>query len=233
MAELRQITPLLDLAKILGKIGAQLIESPIKSISIKCYGNIEDSKPISLSYLIGLLQDITDTRLNFINAAIIAEERGISFSHSMDTEIISFSNMIQVSLTTQNGEVQLGGSVFGDKHFRIINVQGYGLDFRPEGNMIFVQNRDVPGVIGKVGTLLSKADVNIGEYLLGRTDNNEMAYLVIKVDGQVSSDLLEELIMSSFIFSGNSSNELGAASKPSDELSLLVDCSCLLRFSIF
>ena len=68
--------------------------------------------------------------------------------------------------------------------------------------MIFVQNRVVPGVIGKVGTLLSKADVNIGEYLLGRTDNNEMAYSVIKVDGQVSSDLLEKLLKMDEILSG-------------------------------
>ena len=81
LSELKQIAPLLDLAKILGKIGAQLVESPIQSISVECYGDIEDSKPISHSYLIGLLQNMTDTRLNFVNAAVIAQERGISFSH--------------------------------------------------------------------------------------------------------------------------------------------------------
>jgi len=193
MAELRQIAPLLDLAKILGKICSQMAESPIKSISIECYGNIEDSKPISLSYLIGLLQNMTDTRLNFVNAAVIAKERGISFSHSLNTESISFSNMIRVCLTTQEEDMLLGGSVFGEDHFRIVNILGYELDFRPEGNMIFVRNKDVPGVIGKVGLLLSEANVNIGEYLLGRSEKSEMAYSVIKVDDQVTSDLLDQL----------------------------------------
>ena len=95
----------------------------------------------------------------------------------------------------------LSGSVFGTNHFRIVNVLGYSLDFNPEGNMLFVQNKDIPGVIGKVGSLLSDAKVNIGEFLLGRSDEGDMAYSVIKIDDHLQSDLLAQLIQMDEILS--------------------------------
>lgn len=70
---------------------------------------------------------------------------------------------------------------------------GYEVDVRPEGNMLFVQNKDVPGVIGKVGMALGKSEVNIAEYLLSRTANNNFAYSIIKFDGIIDEILLEEL----------------------------------------
>ena len=70
---------------------------------------------------------------------------------------------------------------------------GYEVDFCPEGNMLFVQNKDVPGVIGSVGMLLGKEKVNIAEYILSRTAKNDYAYSVIKVDGQIDELLLEKL----------------------------------------
>ena len=193
MAQLKQIAPFLELAKTLGKIETQLAESPVKSVSVECFGSIEDSKPIALSFLIGLFHDMTDNRINFVNAGVIAEERGISFSHSLNTESVSFSNLIVAHVTTENGTIEVAGSVFGDKHPRIVDIMGYEVDVRPEGNMLFVQNKDVPGVIGKVGMILGKGGVNIAEYLLSRTPNNDSAYSVIKFDGQINEELLEEL----------------------------------------
>ena len=160
---------------------------------MECFGSIEDSKPIALSFLIGLFHDMTDNRINFVNAGVIAEERGISFSHSLNTESVSFSNLIVAHVTTENGTIEVAGSVFGDQHPRIVDIMGYEVDVRPEGNMLFVQNKDVPGVIGKVGMILGKGGVNIAEYLLSRTPNNDSAYSVIKFDGQINEELLEEL----------------------------------------
>jgi len=193
MAQLKQITPFLDLAETLGKITTQLIESPIKSISVECFGNIDDSKPISLSFLIGLFHNITDNRINFVNASVIAEERGISLSHSLNTDTVSFANLIVAHVTTKNGTIEVAGSVFGDQHPRIVSIMGYEVDVRPEGNMLFVQNKDVPGVIGKVGMVLGKSAVNIAEYILSRTANNDSAYSIIKFDGIIDDTLLEEL----------------------------------------
>jgi D-3-phosphoglycerate dehydrogenase len=193
MAQLKQITPFLDLAEILGKIISQLVESPIKSILVECFGNIDDSKPLLLSLLIGLFHNITDNRINFVNASVIAEERGISLSHSLNTETVSFSNLIVAHVTTKNGTIEVAGSVFGDQHPRIVSIMGYEVDIRPEGNMLFVQNKDVPGVIGKVGMMLGEGSVNIAEYLLSRAVNSDSAYSVIKVDGQINEKLLDKL----------------------------------------
>ena len=194
VAKLKQITPLLDLAIVLGKISSQLTESPIQSVSIECMGDIDDSKPIALSFLIGLIQDMTDTKINFVNAGVIAKERGMDFSHSLTSQSVSFSNLIKIILITKEDEITLAGSVFGKQNFRIVNILGYELDFCPEGNMLFIQNKDVPGVIGKVGMLLSDFHVNIGEYLLSRTTSNERAYSVIKVDEKINTELLNQLI---------------------------------------
>ena len=193
MAQLKQIAPFLELAETLGKIETQLAESPVKSVSVECFGSIEDSKPIALSFLIGLFHDMTDNRINFVNAGVIAEERGISFSHSLNTESVSFSNLIVAHVTTENGTIEVAWSVFGDQHPRIVDIMGYEVDVRPEGNMLFVKNKDVPGVIGKVGMILGKGGVNIAEYLLSRTPNNDSAYSVIKFDGEINEELLEEL----------------------------------------
>ena len=193
MAQLKQIRPYLELAETLGKIEMQLAESPVKLVSVECFGNIEDSKPIALSFLIGLFHDMTDNIINFVNAGIIAEERGITFSHSLNTEPVSFANLIVAHIETEEGTIEVAGSVFGDQHPRIIDIMGYEVDVRPEGNMLFVQNKDVPGVIGKVGMLLGEGNINIAEYLLSRTPNNDSAYSVIKFDGEINDKLLETL----------------------------------------
>ena len=102
--------------------------------------------------------------------------------------------MIETKVKTEDGIIELAGSVFGDNHLRIVNIMGYKIDFRPEGNMLFVKNNDVPGVIGKIGMLLGKEGVNIAEYLLSRTNNNDSAYSIIKLDGQINNSLLNNLI---------------------------------------
>ena len=137
---------------------------------------------------------MTDTRINFINASLIAEERGISVSNSLNSEPVSFSNLITTCICTKEGEIKLSGSVFGKQHYRVVNVAGYELDFRPEGNMLFLQNKDVTGVIGKVGKILSDAKINIGEYLLSRTISDGKAFSIIKVDEKINIKLIDQLI---------------------------------------
>ena len=95
---------------------------------------------------------------------------------------------------TKEDKITLAGSVFAKLNFRIVNILGYELDFRPEGNMLFLQNKDVPGVIGKVGMILSDSNINIGEYILSRTPSEKNAYSVIKVDNKINSDLFNQLI---------------------------------------
>ena len=99
---------------------------------------------MTISFLKGLFNKVTDNRINFINAISIAEERGISISHSYSSEQISYSNLVLATVTTSNGQYSIGGSVFSENHPRIVNIMGYNIDVFPEGVMLFMKNKDVP-----------------------------------------------------------------------------------------
>ena len=193
MSKLKALEPFLTMSEKLGIIQSQLTEGPVKSVSVECFGNIEDAKPVALSFLKGLLSESADVRLNFVNAGAIAEDRGISFSHSYNTDSVSFSNLIMTHVTTQNGTIEVAGSVFGDNHSRLVDIKGYEVDVHPEGVMVLIQNKDVPGVIGRVGMVLGDAGVNIGEYLLSRTSDSDTAFAVVKIDEKLSDSVLSTL----------------------------------------
>ena len=94
---------------------------------------------------------------------------------------------------TDTETVTLSGCVYGKNLYRIVDIMGFELDMKPEGNMLFMQNMDVPGVIGKVGSILGENKVNIGEYLLSRTSKNDIAYAVVKLDCKLDSHIIESL----------------------------------------
>ena len=204
ISQLKQIQSLLDLSETMGKISCQLLDnSPLESVSVECMGDIEDSKPIALSLLIGLIQSMTDINVNFVNIASIAQERGIEFTHSVSSEQSSYSNLVKLKILSKETEIKIEGSASGKNDYRIVNVLDYELDFKPEGNMLFIKNKDVPGVVGKIGVLLSKFDINIGEYLLSRSHPDEFAYSVIKVDSIIKFELIEKLLQNDEIMSIN------------------------------
>ena len=181
MSILKQIEPYINMTEKLGVLLSQLIMNPVKSVKIECFGLIEELKPISISFLKGLFCKVTDNRINFINAISIAEERGISISHSYSSEKTGYSNLITASVTTSDGEYLISGSVFSENHPRIVNIMGYSIDIFPEGVMLFMKNKDVPGVIGKIGTFL------------GREVKNKSAYAIVKVDDKMDSKIIKEI----------------------------------------
>jgi len=193
MSKLKALEPFLTMSEKLGVIQSQLAEGPVKSVSVECFGNIEDAKPVALSFLKGLLSASADVRLNFVNVSAIAEDRGISFSHSYNTDSVSFSNLIMTRVITQNSTTEVGGSVFGDNHSRLVAIKGYEVDVQPEGVMVLIQNKDIPGVIGRVGMILGDAGVNIIEYLLSRTSDSDTAFSVVKIDEKLSDSVLSTL----------------------------------------
>ena len=193
MSKLKILTPYLDLAKVIGKIHTQMCDGPINSVSIECFGQVDDTKPIALSFIIGLLEDIIDLRLNFINIGQIASERGISYSHSYNSSHVSYTNLIKTEVVSESKTFTISGSIFGDSHLKIVEIMGKAIDLTPNGVMLFVHNKDLPGVVGKVGGILGDANINIAEYILSRSNTSE-AFGVIKVDEEVNSELLNKLM---------------------------------------
>ena len=190
---MKRMLPYYNLSEKMGVMASQLTDSPIKDVEIVCYGDADDSKSISLTFMKGLLSKITDNRVNMVNANIIARERGINFKHSYNSKDISYVNLIECKIKTENDFVELSGSVFSKNHLRVVNIMGFDIDLNPKGVMLFIKNKDVPGVVGKIGTVLGSLNINIAGYLLSRVESNDFAYAVIKLDLEIDKNVVNTL----------------------------------------
>ena len=193
MNTLKKIQPFLNLAELIGKIQSQLIESSIQKIKIICYGKKIEPKPISIALIKGLLSNMIDDRVNYINALSIAHERGIEIISSSNNNIDKYENLIDIFVHTKKNIINVGGSVFFDDEYRILKFMNHDINFIPEGRILLKRNEDTPGVVGKVGTILGEFGVNIAEYILSRPYKNESPISIIKVDNKLNQKCLEKL----------------------------------------
>jgi len=193
-ALLSKLSSYYELADLMGLLQSQLVEGAIEKTEISCYGEAEDSKSISLSFLKGVLSNITDNRVNFLNASSIANERGIIYSHSYSTDKIPYTNKIQSIVYSENETFSVSGSVFSNNFIRITEIMGFAVDLRPEGRMLFIKNKDVPGVIGKIGTVLGEKNINISGYLLSKVEDKDFAYSIIRIDNKIPEEIISILL---------------------------------------
>jgi D-3-phosphoglycerate dehydrogenase len=196
--ELSVLQPYLDLAERLGRFQAQLVDSAVREVRLEYAGEIVDfdAAPVTRSFLAGLLRDIS-ARVNVINAFVIAEERGIAVKTSYLRATAEFAPSIQTGVLTASGEQTLAGTIFGfggqTLEGRITEIDGFHIEAIPLGHMLLTRNRDVPGVIGRIGTVLGEAGVNISRFHLGRRERGGEAMAVIEVDAPVEAKTLEDL----------------------------------------
>jgi D-3-phosphoglycerate dehydrogenase len=141
---------------------------------------------------VGALADISGDTINYVNADFVAKERGIKVETESLPESPVYKNLVTVRLTTDKDVIEISATMFGDHVQRIVDINGFGVDVEPKGNMILFKNTDVPGVIGQVGTMLGAHNVNIADFRLGRNKSGE-ALAVIMVDSAVSDKTLKEL----------------------------------------
>ena len=191
-SQLKEMAPFLRLSELLGRIHSQVSSGPIAEVTINCFGSISETKPIGLSFLRSLLQSRVPERVNYINADTLAKELGIDVSINFSTSDTNYSNLISAKVKTDK-EVLIEGSIFDDNLPRLVNIFGYKMEVNPNGTLLFVQNDDVPGVIGKVGTLLGDNKINIAAYLLSREKNKNLAFAVIRLDKPVDSKIIKLL----------------------------------------
>ena len=193
LAKLKEIQTNLNLAETMGKLQGQLNHRAIKKVHVECAGTMDEAKPAALAFLKGLLNDRIPDRVNYINAETLAIELGIGIEHSYTSDCGSYTNLIRTQVKGETDCTEIHGSVFEGNQIRLVNILGYEFDVTPYGTMLFARNKDVRGVIGKVGTMLGKANVNIGAYLLSREMNDGEAFAVIRVDNPVAEDILIDL----------------------------------------
>jgi D-3-phosphoglycerate dehydrogenase len=195
---LRQLQPYMKLAESLGRFSAQLLdEAAVREVHMEYAGEVAemDAAPVTRSFLAGLLRDMS-ARVNAVNAFLIADERGINVTASYRRAGAGgeFLPALITRVVTTAGEQRLSGALFkqgGDG--RITEINGFHIEAIPSGHMVVMRNRDVPGVIGRVGTTLGARGVNISRFHLGRSERGGEAMAIIETDAPLSAEVLEEL----------------------------------------
>ena len=138
------------------------------------------------------MQNRVPERVNFINAETIAKELGIEISINYSTSDSNYSNLISTRVVAKN-DIIFEGSVFNDDLPRLVNLMGYKMEVNLEGTLLFIQNDDVPGVVGKIGTILGENKINIGAYLLSQHSKKMLAFAVIRLDSPIEDKLINKL----------------------------------------
>lgn len=200
-AALPIVRPYLRLAEKLGALQAGMLEGRLSRVEVEYRGDdiSPHVKPLTVALLRGLLAPVLGAeRVNYVNAPLIAAERGIIVSQALNLVSSDYTNMISCRVTSQidDGKEEtrvIAGVLFGGHQPRIVQIDGFRIDAVPEGQLLIVSSRDVPGVIGRIGTILGANYVNIGEYRLGRTQAGDRAMSVVNLDGIVPEYAIKAL----------------------------------------
>jgi D-3-phosphoglycerate dehydrogenase len=189
------IRPYLELAEKLGVFQAQLVTGAIQQVNIEYSGEIlnHNVAPVTISLLKGLLEAILIESVNYINAPIIAKERGIKVVESKSSEMKDYTSMITLTVKTSKETSITAGALFGRHDPRIVRINEFTVEIVPEGNLLAVSNDDQPGVIGNLGTTLGNNQVNIARLHLSRDPEAKLALVVLNTDSAVPEDVLDKL----------------------------------------
>ena len=192
---LEVLRPYLTLSEKLGSLVSQMAGSLPKEIHVEYGGDVQQYNiaPLTLAVLKGILTPIMESAVNYVNAPLVARERGIKVVESKSSRTSDFANYITVKADTGAKRVEVEGVVFGSKHPRIVRVDDFYLEAVPEGFILILRNRDVPGVVGTVGTLLGNNGINIAGMELGRSEKGGNAISFIHVDEAVTKKALQDL----------------------------------------
>src|SRR5262245_16617490 len=192
---LQVLRPYLLLAEKLGALVAQVISDPPLEISVQASGEVAERELRSLAAAVlrGLLGHLLESGVNYVNAPAIARERGIKVIEARAPETSDYLNSIVVRLRTPSRTVAVQGVVFSADTLRVVRIDGFRMEAVPDGHILMLHNRDVPGVVGRVGTLLGERGINIAGIELGRERIGGMALSLIHVDEPVQPDVLDEL----------------------------------------
>lgn len=187
--------PYMELGEKLGRLHCYLAEGSIRRVEIEARGETVNEliKPIAAGLLKGILEKSISDEVNYINAPLLAEEHGISVSQTKAATSLDYSNLISCRVSWDGGQRTLSGMLFGGVEPRIVQVDDFKLDARPDGYVLFTQNKDVHGVIGQVGTILAAYNVNIAEWRMGRDKPGGEALSFINLDSNPDKDVVNAL----------------------------------------
>lgn len=189
------LQPYIDLAEKLGGFAAQIVEGAVSEIKIEYQGDAckIDSAPVTIAALKGFLSPILEETVNFVNAPYIAKERGIEVKEIKSSEPGDYQSLIGLRLHTKQKTSYIAGTLLSKKDPRIVMIDNFKVEIVPEGQLLFMYNNDKPGVIGNIGTLLGKNDINIARMHFGRETQGGLAISVVSIDTPADEKIVNKI----------------------------------------
>jgi D-3-phosphoglycerate dehydrogenase len=189
------VRPLLELAEKLGRLGRALLPGGLSALELRYSGPREDApRALLLAALQGALHEVVDQRaINLVNAQYVAVERGIETAFTHVGPQLDHGEEIELRLDSGARAIRISGTLFGESLGRITGIGAFRVDIAPRGTLGVLRNRDVPGVIGRVGSLLGDAGVNIAEYHQARLHVGGEALAAVSIDTRLDPAVLQQL----------------------------------------
>jgi D-3-phosphoglycerate dehydrogenase len=192
---LEKLNPYLTLADHLGCLLAQLSKGAVKEVLIEYAGDFDELElsPVTTAVLKGLMTPMIKDDVNFVNAQVLARERGIKVRESKISESAEYINLIAVRAISEEDENLVAGTIFGRKNPRVVNINNFRLELEPIDRFILIHNHDKPGAIGSIGTLLGDHGINISRMRVGQEEGSDRTMIFLRTDTPIPEGVIEKM----------------------------------------
>ncbi|GAU78078.1 phosphoglycerate dehydrogenase [Fusibacter sp. 3D3] len=193
--ELEHMKPYLTLLERMGKIYHQIHHDAVERIVFTYKGDFthRNTDPFVLAFIKGLYETVLDTPVTYVNAKLIAENRGVTVSESRVSTTDDFNSSIKIEIHSKNQTFEMEGALFGKNDPRIVSINSYPMDITPKGNMLMIENNDSPGMIGTIGLLLGQNNINISTMNVSLSKTHKPALMLLTIDLPVQDDVLRQI----------------------------------------
>jgi D-3-phosphoglycerate dehydrogenase len=193
--EYKRLQPYLQLGEKLGSFLAQIAGERVEQVSISYDGGLAELNThlVKNAVLKGILGRALSEEVNLVNAGALAQSRALEVIEMSSTRRATFSNSLGIALRTETGSASVLGMVGMRGALRILGISDIDIEAPLKGVILYIRNQDVPGVIGRVGTLLGDRNINIANFALGRNQKAKEAIGLVNVDNHVPSAVLDEI----------------------------------------
>lgn len=193
--EFSELKPYMKLCEAMGALYYQINETPVKTVEVIYRGDVStlNTDVVTLHALKGILKPALKEGISIVNARLRAKEMGIEIVEGKIGEIDHYSSLVILKVTdTSNKTAQFAGTTYGDE-IRIVEYMGHKVNFEPTEYMLFVKNKDVPGVIGHIGNVLGDFGINIASMQVSPNKNDGTALMIVNADKEIPADAVESL----------------------------------------
>jgi D-3-phosphoglycerate dehydrogenase len=200
---LPRLQPYITLAEKLGLLHSQLYEGGIERVTVEYKGEVAgvNVAPLTIAVLKGLLTPILEETINYVNAPVVARERGIEVKEVKSSDAGDFTSLVTIQVEAEKKTSRIAGTLYGRRDPRIVQLDNFHVEIVPEGHMLFILNYDRPGVIGQVGQILGEHQINIARMQCSREEKGGQALLIVGVDAPLPADVLRAVTASKNIIS--------------------------------